>query len=112
MEINKLTSSNDRASSLREADGKAQAKQSGDIGHDTSPKSSVESIDKMNAQSNVQLSAAAQVLAEATDSLTKGSDVDLNRVQEIRSAIEQGTYHVDTQRLAANFADLEHQLFG
>ena len=112
MEINKLTSTNDRASNLRETDGNPGAKQSGDVGKDNSQILGTDSVDKPTAQRNVQLSAAAQVLAEATEALAKVSDVDLNRVQEIRSAIEKGTYHVDPQRLAENFVDLEHQLFG
>lgn len=113
MEINKLTSTNDRASNLREADGKQKAQQSGDVGQDNSTRTqSSEPSDNVNIKTNVQLSAAAQVLAEATESANNASDVDLGRVQEIRSAIEQGTYHVDPERLAANFVGLERQLFG
>lgn len=112
MEINKLTSTNDRTSTLREADGKSNAKQLAEVGQGKSQSTGVDSADKLTAQTNVQLSSAAQILAEATDTLSKVADVDLERVQEIRTAIEKGTYHVDPQRLAANFVDLEQKLFG
>lgn len=112
MEINKLTSTNDRTSTLREADGKSGAKQSAEVGQAKPQSSAADSTDRLTAQTNVQLSSAAQILAEANDTLSKVADVDLERVQEIRSAIEKGTYHVDAQRLAANFVDLEQQLFG
>lgn len=109
MEINKLTSNTDRSSNLREADGKPKASATADLTQGTgAPSNSVEVTDSQS----VQLSAIAQVLAGATDLQSNTSDVDLSRVQAIRSAIEQGTYHVDPQRLATNFVDLEHQLFG
>lgn len=109
MEINKLTTNTDRTSSLREADGGQKADAARALDQETSARSS--GVEAPDGQS-VQLSAIAQVLAGATDLQSTTSDVDLNRVQAIRSAIEQGTYHVDPQRLAANFVDLEHQLFG
>ena len=113
MEINKLTSTGDRSSNLREADSKQPAGATNGVEAESLGRNSgSDAADGLSVPTQVQLSSIAQGLADAAEVKAQTSDVDLNRVQEIRSAIEQGTYHVDPARLAANFVDLEHQLFG
>ncbi len=104
-----LNNSSESTSKLREADVSRRSGQA--RGNEGKPNAS--EAGKAGApQGSVQLSGAGQVLAESLGSLSSSHDVDTNRVAAIRSAIEQGTYHVDPQRLASNFVDLETQLFG
>jgi negative regulator of flagellin synthesis FlgM len=63
-----------------------------------------------SAQDEVQLSAQARSLKQLQSQATTGDAFDRERVEKIRSAIAEGRYHVDAQRLAENFLDLENIL--
>ena len=55
------------------------------------------------------LSDTARSLAQRI-SADAGSQIDSARVEGIRQAIADGTYHIDADRLAASFLDLESAL--
>lgn len=51
--------------------------------------------------------AQLQTLKQAVEGV---SSVDSNRVEALKAAIEDGSYKVDSQKLAQNMIDLERQL--
>lgn len=58
---------------------------------------------------DVELSTAAQTLRQASSDTR--APFDQARVESIRSAIAEGRYHVDPERLASNFMRIEYDIF-
>ena len=58
---------------------------------------------------SVRLSAEAQHLQQITDQLREQPEVDAARVERLRQAIADGSYQVDSQRLAGNLLAFESQ---
>ena len=58
----------------------------------------------------VQLSDQARSLQNLADSVAEQPAFDAKRVAAIRDAIAEGRYHVDPERLAEKFIDLELDL--
>ena len=56
-------------------------------------------------QDTVQLSARAKEIQEAKKSINAISDVRDEKVAEIKTQIENGTYQVDGERIAANVVE-------
>lgn len=63
-----------------------------------------------SADSSVTLTDAAKRLAALERAIAAVPDVDMARVEELRSAIESGRYSVDADRIARRLLDLEHEL--
>lgn len=64
------------------------------------PKSKVDST-------KVSLSNAAQAIQQAEAELKGGSEVDAQRVAELRAAITDGSYKADPENMAQKMLDLE-----
>lgn len=80
--------------------GSATQPQSGSDGHKpTTP-----------AADSVEISSGVHKLHETTQRLAAEDSFDAERVESIRSAIEQGHYPIDAERLASKFMELETQL--
>lgn len=68
--------------------------------------SSVESSSRTVSDS-VEFSAAAQQLSSLQDELASIDAVDMGKVDEIRQAISNGSYKIDTQKIAESLLALE-----
>jgi negative regulator of flagellin synthesis FlgM len=58
----------------------------------------------------VEFSAAAQQLALLREELASLDTVDMGKVDEIRQAISDGSYEIDSQRIAESLLALEGEL--
>ena len=76
-----------------------------DKSSDTSS-SPVESSSRTISDS-VEFSAAAQQLSSLQDELASIDAVDMGKVDEIRQAISNGSYKIDTQKIAESLLALE-----
>ena len=56
---------------------------------------------------SVEFSAAAKQLSSLQDELASISAVDMGKVDEIRQAISNGSYKIDTQKIADSLLALE-----
>ena len=59
---------------------------------------------------SVQLSAAASQLAELKSELEAIDVVDMSKVEDIRQAIANGSYLIDTKKIAQSLLSLEGEL--
>ncbi|RDE22382.1 flagellar biosynthesis anti-sigma factor FlgM [Motiliproteus coralliicola] len=60
----------------------------------------------------VKLSNEAQNLSKLEESVAQLPDVDETKVAQIKQAIEDGSYSIDAERIAAKLTSLEGSLFG
>jgi len=76
---------------------------------DKSSDASSASIDSSSStvSATVELSTAAQQLASLQDDLASIDAVDMGKVDEIKQAISDGSYKIDTQKIADSLLALE-----
>ena len=76
---------------------------------DKSSDASSVSIDSSSrtVSDTVELSTAAQQLASLQDDLASIGAVDMGKVDEIKQAISNGSYKIDTQKIADSLLALE-----
>ena len=76
---------------------------------DKSSDASSASIDSSSrtVSDTVELSTAAQQLASLQDDLASIDAVDMGKVDEIKQAISDGSYKIDTQKIADSLLALE-----
>lgn len=61
-------------------------------------------------QKEVQITSTASLLSDLQRSLATQPAVDQNRVDSIRNALANGTYKVDSNKIASNLIDSERAL--
>ncbi|RCX07456.1 flagellar biosynthesis anti-sigma factor FlgM [Marinomonas foliarum] len=59
------------------------------------------------AEDTVKLSGTAQTLQSQQSKINNLPDVDMDKVEQIKSAIASGEYKIDTQKLANNMASMD-----
>ncbi|BFM50840.1 flagellar biosynthesis anti-sigma factor FlgM [Marinomonas sp. THO17] len=59
------------------------------------------------AEDTVRLSGTAQTLQNQQAKLNSLPEVDMEKVEQIKSALAAGEYKIDTQRLANNMASMD-----
>lgn len=59
---------------------------------------------------DVQLTGGARQMAALEKALAEVPEVDMNRVEQLRSAIESGSYQVNAERVATKLVDMERGL--
>jgi negative regulator of flagellin synthesis FlgM len=64
----------------------------------------------VSAAAHVKLTGSAVQLAALEKALARVPDVNLERVQQLRTEVESGAYKVDSQRIAAKLLQLERAL--
>ena len=79
-------------------------------GGEPSPAEGSTTGSKKTGTDEVQLSEQARSLQHLADSVAEQPAFDAERVAAIRDAIAEGRYHVDPERLAEKFIDLEYEL--
>lgn len=60
----------------------------------------------------VKLSGEAQSLKKLEEQVAQLPDVDADRVAHVKRALEEGSFNIDPERIAAKLVDLEERLFG
>jgi negative regulator of flagellin synthesis FlgM len=106
MDVNNLNANNPLDRRLREADSQQTRDSSGAAaGH-----RSADEAGQSRRDDEVHLSSQARQLRDIEHQVSEQEAFDQGRVEKIRAAIAEGRYHVDPERLAARFMELEYQL--
>ena len=61
---------------------------------------------------NVNLSSQAKNLKQLEQSLGEFPEMDDERIEQIRSALEDGSFKIDAEKLAQKMLDLDKSIFG
>lgn len=61
---------------------------------------------------NVNLSSQAKNLKQLEQKLGDYPEMDDDRIEQIRSALENGTYKVDAEKVAQKMLDMDKSIFG
>lgn len=61
---------------------------------------------------NVSLSSQARDLKKLEERLDSYPEVDDNRIEQIKSALADGSYKIDAEKLAQKMLDMDESIFG
>lgn len=61
---------------------------------------------------NVNLSSQAKNLKQLEQKLGEYPEMDDERIEQIRSALENGSYKIDAEKLAQKMLDMDQSIFG
>jgi len=64
------------------------------------------------ASDSVSLTPQAKQLKSLQEKAQQSSDFDSNKVAELKKAITEGKYQIDSEKLAKNLADFEFNVYG
>ena len=106
MDVNNLSSNSPLERRLREA----QAQQAPEGARRAEDGDQTREGAKRQRDDEVSLSTQARRLRHIENRVADQEAFDEKRVEEIRAAIAEGRYHIDPERLAERFVELESQL--
>jgi len=89
---------------------KSERSQKDDVANNTTAKNNAVQSGGTLAEDTVKLSGAAQTLQTQQSKINSLPDVDMDKVEKIKSAIAAGEYKIDTQKLANNMASMDSLL--
>ncbi|HSC83077.1 MAG TPA: flagellar biosynthesis anti-sigma factor FlgM [Pseudomonas sp.] len=110
IDFNRLNSATSAANSGRT--GNAKSSSSNEVLSTTQPSATQPAGEQSSAAKSgdsVQLSREAQQLQKVSDKLRDLPTVDKERVAKLKQAIADGSYQVDSQRVAGKLLDFESQ---
>ncbi|MBU6957543.1 flagellar biosynthesis anti-sigma factor FlgM [Pseudomonas sp. CVAP len=105
IDFSRLNSSPTLTSSTRTS----VSKDTGDAGKSAPLSTSTEQVGAIQSGESVHLSNEAQQLQKITDKLRDQPAVDNARVAELKAAIADGSYKVDSNRVASKLLNFEAQ---
>lgn len=105
IDINRLNNAPTAAANGRTGTAQTAARSDAESARQTAPSSVAAATSK--AGESVQLSSDAQQLQKATNKLNDLPSVDKERVARLKQAISDGSYTVDSQRVASKLLDFE-----
>ncbi|TYL47131.1 flagellar biosynthesis anti-sigma factor FlgM [Marinomonas sp. IMCC 4694] len=86
---------------------KSERFQKDDVSSRSTEKNNTEVSSGTLAQDTVKLSGAAQTMQAQQSKINNLPDIDMDKVEQIKSAIAAGEYKIDTQKLASNMASMD-----
>jgi len=105
--FNQVNNSNQQTNAL------ANTKQKNvDLQHDTQKSQVAQSATPKAASDSVSLTPQAQQLKTLQDKALQSPDFDSGKVAELKKAITEGQYQIDSEKLAKNLADFEFNVYG
>ena len=105
IDFNRLNSSSSLTGSTRTSNAKESAENSPSAPLNTP----AEQVSTVTSGESVHLSNEAQQLQKVTDTLRDQPAVDKARVAELKAAIADGSYKVDSKRVASKLLNFEAQ---
>ncbi|MEH6815897.1 MAG: flagellar biosynthesis anti-sigma factor FlgM [Pseudoalteromonas distincta] len=105
--VNQVNGSNQQANALTNA-----KQQQVDLKKDNANTQSAQAPSPKAASDSVSLTPQAQQLKTLQDKAQQSPGFDSDKVAELKKAITEGKYQVDSEKLAKNLADFEFNVYG
>ncbi|MEM5533954.1 flagellar biosynthesis anti-sigma factor FlgM [Pseudoalteromonas arctica] len=105
--VNQVNGSNQQANALTNA-----KQQQVDLKKDNANTQATQTPSPKAASDSVSLTPQAQQLKTLQDKAQQSSGFDSDKIAELKKAITEGKYQVDSEKLAKNLADFEFNVYG